>query len=59
MVLTDCSLAPDSFSPSLIHPAGMRGCVSGGALQAISDFGLKNAFDAESGVQGQPVGLHP
>lgn len=49
MVLTDCSLAPDSFSPSLIHPAGMRGCVSGGALQAISDFGLKNAFDAVYG----------
>lgn len=40
----------DPFKLGLVvEGGGMRGCVSGGALQAIGDLGLKNAFDAVYG----------
>ena len=40
----------DSFKLGLVvEGGGMRGCVSGGALQAIGDLGLRNAFDAVYG----------
>ncbi len=40
----------DSFKLGLVvEGGGMRGCVSGGALQALGDLGLQNAFDAVYG----------
>ncbi|KAG7671719.1 hypothetical protein Ndes2526B_g07387 [Nannochloris sp. 'desiccata'] len=40
----------DNFKLGLVvEGGGMRGCVSGGALQAIADLGLKEAFDAVYG----------
>jgi predicted patatin/cPLA2 family phospholipase len=40
----------DPFKLGLVvEGGGMRGCVSGGALQALADLGLKNAFDAVYG----------
>lgn len=33
----------------VVEGGGMRGCVSGGALQALADLGLQNAFDAVYG----------
>lgn len=33
----------------VVEGGGMRGCVSGGALQALSDLGLRDAFDAVYG----------
>jgi len=40
----------DNFKLGLVvEGGGMRGCVSGGALQAIADLGLKDAFDAVYG----------
>lgn len=40
----------DNFKLGLVvEGGGMRGCVSGGALQALADLGLKDAFDAVYG----------
>lgn len=40
----------DDFKLGLaIEGGGMRGCVSGGALQALSDLGLRDIFDAVYG----------
>jgi len=40
----------DNFKLGLVvEGGGMRGCVSGGALQAIADLGLRDAFDAVYG----------
>eukprot|EP00890_Picochlorum_soloecismus_P002600 jgi/Picsp_1/3340/NSC_06178-R1_protein len=40
----------DPFKLGLVvEGGGMRGCVSGGALQALADLGLKSAFDAVYG----------
>ncbi|PSC75485.1 Patatin Phospholipase A2-related [Micractinium conductrix] len=40
----------DPFKLGLVvEGGGMRGCVSGGALQALNDLGLRNAFDAVYG----------
>lgn len=40
----------DPFKLGLVvEGGGMRGCVSGGALQALADLGLQNAFDAVYG----------
>ena len=40
----------DPFKLGLVvEGGGMRGCVSGGALQALSDLGLRDVFDAVYG----------
>lgn len=40
----------DPFKLGLVvEGGGMRGCVSGGALQALADVGLRDAFDAVYG----------
>jgi predicted patatin/cPLA2 family phospholipase len=40
----------DAFKLGLVvEGGGMRGCVSGGALQALSDLGVRGAFDAVYG----------
>jgi hypothetical protein len=40
----------DPFKLGLVvEGGGMRGCVSGGGLQALSDLGLRDAFDAVYG----------
>ena len=41
----------DSFKLGLVvEGGGMRGCVSGGALQALADLGLRDVFDAVYGA---------
>ena len=41
----------DSFKLGLVvEGGGMRGCVSGGALQALDDLGLRDVFDAVYGA---------
>jgi hypothetical protein len=40
----------DPFKLGLVvEGGGMRGCVSGGALQALADLGLRDVFDAVYG----------
>lgn len=60
----------DSFKLGLVvEGGGMRGCVSGGALQALADLGMRDAFDAVYGssagaingtyfISGQRDGVH-
>lgn len=60
----------DPFKLGLVvEGGGMRGCVSGGALQALSDLGLRDVFDAVYGssagainstyfISGQRTGVH-
>jgi len=60
----------DSFKLGLVvEGGGMRGCVSGGALQALNDLGIRDAFDAVYGssagainstffLSGQRDGVH-
>jgi predicted patatin/cPLA2 family phospholipase len=46
----------DSFKLGLVvEGGGMRGCVSGGALQALADMGLRDAFDAVYGASAGAI----
>ena len=49
LVAVAVPLAVADLKSMFLYSLGMRGCVSGGALQAISDLGLRDAFDTVYG----------